>query len=295
VSAPDGVGAFPALAARWIPVLERHRDHEGLAHAYKALARAQFAAGRAGAADEACVRALEQCALGGAPPDGYVLYLRGTALLAGPAPIAEAIAYADERIERADGHATSPVGLLAECAAMTGDFARARELASAYRASFDEQGRVPPVLEAEVELIAGDPVAAERLARPVYEFQIESGDIGHGAGSGLVLSRALLEQGRLEDAAALVDEVSALAPTDDLHAQIEWRAIAGRARGDVRLAREALSLAEGTEWPNVRARARLDVASVASEPERSALVAEAVEIFAAKGNRVEAERAARLS
>ena len=290
VSTPDGVHRFPKIAESAIAVLERHEDHEGLASAWKALARAHSAVGRSADAEDACRRSLEHCRLGGLPPNGYVLYLRGVELLNGPSPLALAVAYAEERLEAGDAPPSGPMLVLAECTAMTGEVARARRLAADVRALFDEGGRVPPAIEAEVELVAGDFAAAERIARPIYEHQVELGDLGHGSGTGAIVARALLELGRAMEAATLADQILETAP-GDLHVQIVGRAISGRARGDLARVREALQLAEATQWLNVRARVRLDVAALAPVEEARSLVAAALDLFVQKGNLTEAARA----
>src|SRR5882672_9020382 len=63
------------------------------------------------------------------------------------------------------------------------------------------------------------PGAAERHLRPAWDRLGATGEVGYRATVGTLLAEALVLQGRLDDAAALVDECASLAAEDDVLAQ----------------------------------------------------------------------------
>jgi hypothetical protein len=286
VSDRRGVERFAETAAAPMRTLERLGDHEGLARAWKAIARAEAVLGRADRQREACRRSREQSARAGLEPDPYVIYLEGLALLSGSAPLAEAIAHAE-------GDAGLQVRALGR--AMQERFQEARELASRREELIAEAGRPPTPLPAEVELLAGDPVAAESFARRAFDAQAAAGDVGHGGGTAVVLARTLLEQDRLDEVEKILRWIDEHAVGSDRGVEIARRGIEARvraARGDAaaaeQLAREAIALADETEWLGARAEARLDLAAVLGTPEPAR---EALALYERKGDVAGARRA----
>ena len=93
-----------------------------------------------------------------------------------------------------------------------------------------------------------------------------------------------------------------MAANDDITAQVPWRGARAKAlarRGSVeeaeRLAREGVAIAEGSDWPNLRGDALIDLAEVlmaAHDTSGAASAARgAIEQFERKGNTVMASRA----
>jgi len=147
----------------------------------------------------------------------------------------------------------------------------------------------------EVELLAGDPAAAERALRPACEALERMGDLGHFATVAPVFADALYAQGRGDEAMPTIEVASRYELEDDLDAQIGWRRVRARLlarNGDFeeaeRLAHEATELAARTDFLDAHARALADLAEVlrlAGRPEESAAaVQEAIRLYEEKGN-----------
>ncbi len=119
-----------------------------------------------------------------------------------------------------------------------------------------------------IELLDGDAAAAEQHLRIAYDELRERGLGGEAAQAGAFLGRALLMQGRVDDA----DDVAAVAETlagSDLKAAIAWRGVRAEVaarRGDTEhalaLAREAVDLATATDALLLIVDARLALATV---------------------------------
>jgi hypothetical protein len=112
------------------------------------------------------------------------------------------------------------------------------------RRMVEELGITHRLLEADVfagliELLEGNPEAAERCLRPAYEGLREHGLAIDAAQAAALLGRALLALGRAADAEAISRESEALAG-DDLQAAIAWRGVRAEAlarRGGTRCCR----------------------------------------------------------
>jgi tetratricopeptide (TPR) repeat protein len=188
---------------------------------------------------------------------------------------------------------------------MEGRFDRARELQAAGAGAFEEFGLTLSFFvshtAAIVELLAGDPVAAERSLRRAYKAFEEMGYREELSGTAAVLAQALLAQRRDEEAERFAELSEELAPADELIAQVLWRGVRARClagRGLTEeaevLAREAVALAETTDFLNDRADAMFDLATVLREAGRlkdaRAAFAEGLRLYELKGNVVAAGR-----
>ena len=207
--------------------------------------------------------------------------------LEGVGHVSDVLARAQDLLARGGGLATFAVGAFAECNAWLGRFDQARAFVRQHELLWREAGRTNPTeLAGVVELWAGQPAAAETAVRPVVDAQEAHGDLGHGAGSLAVLSRAVLAQGRAEEALALLDKLERWAAPEDVLTQGELRIVRGRALGDPALVREAIELLEPTEYLNLRARAWLELQALSGEG-----AARALELYERKGNEVGARLA----
>jgi tetratricopeptide (TPR) repeat protein len=127
-----------------------------------------------------------------------------------------------------------------------------------------------------------------------------------GARSNLAadLAHSMALGGRPDEARRYAEESRALAAREDVYAQVRWRAAAARAlaaAGDgdhdraVRLAREAVALAEATDMLNLQADALVDLAETAARSGRPEEAAEAagrsLPLYERKGNQVAAASA----
>ena len=221
----------------------------------------------------------------------------------------EAIRRCEEIRERVQG---SLVALsvvlhpLAALHAMLGDFDRARRLVREGNAILGELGRLQSAVshhEALVELLAGEPGAAEAQLRAGYERLEAMGELTLIATTAAMLAQAVLAQGRPDEAERFCAIAERTAADDDLPTQAMWRGVrarllaAGPRRAEgVALAREAVALAERTDFPTVRADALLDLAAVLDGAAAEAAAARALALHEAKGDAVSAARArARLA
>jgi tetratricopeptide (TPR) repeat protein len=145
--------------------------------------------------------------------------------------------------------------------AMTRDFVRARERL-AESASIAERFGSPlwksAVLEfgGQIDLMAGEPGAAEGSFREEYELHRRIGDEGHGSTSAAYLAVALCRLGRFDEAEELATIARTIGADDDLATQASARsaeALVRSARGEHeearRLAREAVDLYAGAQSP----------------------------------------------
>jgi ATP/maltotriose-dependent transcriptional regulator MalT len=114
------------------------------------------------------------------------------------------------------------------------------------------------------------------------------------------LARAVMAQGRLDEAAELTQQSADLAEPGDLLTQIMWRGVQARVlagRGQIedgeRLAREGVALAEETDFLAHRGDALIDLAAILHQSGRSAeataTAAAAMDLHHQKGNLVAAD------
>ena len=143
---------------------------------------------------------------------------------------------------------------------MTGNFELARSLLSESNAVFEDLG---PTLnaatshnEAVMEFLADDPAAAERSLRGGYCALREMGEQSVLSTTAAFLARAVLAQGRDEEAEELTAESARLAEPDDLLTQLLWRGVQaailaqrGQTSEAEALAREAVAIGEQTDFP----------------------------------------------
>ena len=264
-------------------------------------------AGQAGAADDAWRRAAGHARRAGDERELFdILCWRASAAVFGPTPVPEAIRRCEEIRERVRG---SPVALavtlhpLGALHAMPGDFESARRLIREGNEILDELGRLQSAVshhEALVELLAGEPAAAEaRLRRATRSWRRWASARSSrrprrcsprrsGAGPPRGGRRAV----RVGEAAAADEDVATQAMWRGVRARL--LAAGGRAEAAEALAREAVELVERTDLLTHHADALLDLAEVARvagrrrarRPPRQALA-----LYERKGNVVSAGRA----
>jgi tetratricopeptide (TPR) repeat protein len=233
-------------------------------------------------------------------------------LLYGPAPAEEAIRKS-EAIERASGdRRVEGWGRMTQCVleAMLGNFDEARQLREHARATWEDLGmRLELTGSIQnfgcVELLAGDPAAAEREFRAGYELSEGMGETGYLSTTSGFLAEALYAQGRYEEALRYTKEAERAAAADDVLSQFVWRAVRAKVlarRGELesseKLAREAVALADSTDYLDQRGTVHLALAEVlrlaGRESEASAEAQESLRLHEEKGNVVSAERARAL-
>ena len=235
---------------------------------------------------------------------GYVM----NALLFGPTPVTLALERVDDIRRRTEGSRRLEVAILrigAQLEAMRGRFDAARALNTRAKALAKELGleiSLALLLSSagEIELLAGDPPAAERTLRAACEMLERRGDWGHFASAVPLLADALNAQGRIDEAAPLIEVAARWVLVDDTDAQIgllrtraNLRAHKGDLKEAVRLAHDATELAAQTDCLNVHAKSLTDLAGVlklAGEREKAAAaVQQALALYERKGNVVMAD------
>ena len=290
-------------------VFEEVGDTAGLARALTLGGKLRLWGGQA----EAAFRVLERAAqyareAGDVAQEAESLRYIGTALRIGPTPIDDAADRLRELELRAENNRRLEVALVAiraRFAAMVGRFDTARELVAEATAVADKHGLHGSLdsVAGELELLAGDAVAAENELRPLCERLEEIGELAFLASVTPHLLDALYRQGRYDEALALTERwrPEQLTVPEDVDAQMGWRRVrakllarAGRPDEAERVGREAVALAAATDYLDARAQALADLGEVlrlaGRGDESGAALADAIELYERKGNRVAAEQ-----
>jgi class 3 adenylate cyclase/tetratricopeptide (TPR) repeat protein len=298
-------GAEVALA-----VFDELEDAGGQAWAWYLLGMARSSQFR----NEAATRALEQAAAcarlaGDDALEASCLGLLSGVLIDGPMPVAEVIERAEKALAAASTRMLEQVLLwhLAYLHAEQGRFDRAKDFLGRARALTQEFGTEIDVALAashggDVERLGGDAVAAEEEFRRSYEILERLGETTWRSTVAADLAGTLVDQDRLEEAEHFLEISGELAASDDLASQVTLHSIRARVevergRLDVaeRLARDALSLLEGTDAFDARAGALLNLGEVLRRTGRTeeacSAAAEALGLCEMKGNMVRAKEA----
>jgi tetratricopeptide (TPR) repeat protein len=191
-------------------------------------------------------------------------------------PVTEGLRKTEGMLRDAEGDLVleaNLLGFLASFEAMQGriEEARAHIVESAERLNdlgLRWQAGVQELLRGYIELLAGDPVAADRFMRAAKESFIAIGDKLFLSTVAVDLPRPALERGRHEEARALVDAIEEVPAVE-----IEWvikrasvrariLAIDGKTDEAESLAREAVAIATETDLLNFHAGALIDLAEV---------------------------------
>ena len=263
VSASTDPDEDEALARHAIDVLARAGDEEGLARAWFALANVDWARGLWDSLPEPLDKAIEHARrAGNRSMELEAVIFRLQAVTFGSAPATEGIATAHRVLEEypdsheLQGWATRALGTLL---ALQGEEDRGREFLKRARAIFTEMGHdealgVLPFSTGLLELRAGNPEAAERELRAGFELLRGKGERGRASSLAAYVAAALVELGRIDEAADYVAMSRELLPEADasgeaLMTMTRARVLArrGQLEDAARLAREAVEIAEGIQ------------------------------------------------
>jgi class 3 adenylate cyclase/tetratricopeptide (TPR) repeat protein len=301
-------------AERLIPLLDKLGDDLGLARSWYLLAQAHWTELQASATARALERALEHShEAGSGRVQNRALTFLTTTIVHGPTPVSEGLRRCEAVLSEGKASRTVESAALrarARLLAMRGGFEEARTLMAQGRAMLGELGlTLDDAASAEgaafIEILAGDPAAAETLLLPACAKLEEIGNRGYLSLLTAYLAEAAFLQGRYEDAHRGTEISQQAAAPDDRGSHVVWRMVRARVlarpgqtdRAEL-FAREAVSLAEQTDFLNLRADALVALADVlrkrgvADEARQAAR--EALRLYEEKGNVVSAGRVARL-
>jgi tetratricopeptide (TPR) repeat protein len=302
-----------AVAAQAVEAFGRLGDELGLASAWNLVALTRFWFGTTAAAEEAWRHAIEHARRAESPrEEGQALSWLLIGTWNGPTPVEDGIRRCQEILERSPTRQVEALALLEQgpLLAMCGRFSEARELFQRGKEIIEDLGL--PIVAAgasqerfEIEMLAGDPEAAEVEVRRACEILEQLGEKGYLSTRAALLAHALCAQGRYDEARPFIEVAVEAGSEDDRFTQALWRAARAKVlarQGNVdealRLASEAVAIVAQTDWLNTRGDAMLDLAEVLElagmRDEAAAAIAEAVRFYEQKGNIVAAGKAHEL-
>ncbi len=318
--------SFVTGAERWAEAAETHAlgaievfaaagDHTAAARAWRLLATVHGTACRYGAATEALGHALEHAHLAG---DLRQLTKNSASLalcvLLGPTPVKAGISQCNELLEQTKGDQRSTalvMAFIAELHAMDGEFQTSRALIEESRSMLEDLGgrllaAVTSIYAGRIELLAGDPIGAERALRPELDALQEMGGVYYLSTVAALLSESLYLQGRFTEAEDLSRVSEEAADEGDPDTQHHWRSVRakitarlGRGEEALRLAMEAVEYARRTDSPVFIGRTLLDRSEVlhltGRHDEARVVAGEALAVAEAKGDIASAARAVAAS
>ena len=173
----------------------------------------------------------------------------------GSTPVTDAIAQCEKAIQEGLSDRQIEAGLLcmlASLRAMNGELDTARSLYQQGRDMLRDLGEgvraaASAIHVALVELRGGDLARAEREVRADYEFLERAGENYHRQVSPRFLAQIIRDQGRDDEALALLETAEKLSAPNDVQSQALWRCVKAPI-----LARKGESRAGGGNWRGPR-------------------------------------------
>ena len=299
---PSSGATAHRLAEEAIASFTEIDDNLGLARSWRLLADAE-------PTWRANLTALERAVIharlaGDRREESDALWWIGVAMHFGPMPADNAIPRCEEILRGARGDRTLDAGIrgiLAGLHAMRGRFDEARELYVAGFAILEQLGlqlrmATRRTISGAVELLAGDPVAAERELRWGFERLVAMGERIDRPGIAAQLAEALYQQNRFDEAERFVEISEEGIPSARVRYRFAVRAKLRAREGDTEqataLAKAMVESAEREDNPNMHGHTLMDLAEVlrlAGRAEESRRCVEsALELYDQKGNAVSA-------
>jgi class 3 adenylate cyclase/tetratricopeptide (TPR) repeat protein len=300
------------VAERAIPILEAAGDDEGLAEAYALLAKNLAWSGRFASSDDAFEKAIEFAQRANDPQ--LAIEARGWIALNcayGGIDVEEGLARIDGLLEASEGVKSSALAARGALLALQGRFDEARAEVTTGRNMALELGATltwagTAAVDANIELLRGNPQAAEDVLRAAVDELRRVGETGYVSTLYGLLAHALYNQGLYDDAYDMTEECRLAAAEADIDPQVQWRRVRAKViaqRGESaeaeEFAREAVARVSGTEMLDLHAGALLDLAEILRRGDRvdesRDHAAQALELLEQRGNLVVAERARALA
>jgi class 3 adenylate cyclase/tetratricopeptide (TPR) repeat protein len=244
-------------------------DERGLARAWSLLALVHLVYAQFALAEEAWSRAAEHAHGAGNRRDALESLSWVPLMVAsGPTPADQGIRRCREVFDQAQGDKkvmSSALFSQADFEAGLGRIDEARELLGRARALLEEVAL--PVWSAGplaqeigwIELLAGNPAAAEAELRRGYETLSAIGEVSWLSTVAGILAEAIYVQGRYEEARRFTGISEQAAAADDVYSHVLWRSVRakvlareGETAAALRLARAAAALAETTDFLHLR-------------------------------------------
>jgi class 3 adenylate cyclase/tetratricopeptide (TPR) repeat protein len=298
-------------ATRAISTFEAQGNERGLAKGWPLLGLFHMMKGRFATAGAAWEKAVAHAAAAGDRRE-ELEHLAWVPIVewCGPGTVEEGIRRCQEVLERAEGDRKAMSVALSTWGtfeAMRGQFEEARELQDRARSILREVA-LPGWMGALTqnsgwaEILAGDPVAAERDLRWGVDTLRGIGELSWMSSAAAILAEALYEQGRLEEGEEFVAVSEESAGSEDTYSQSLLRSVRakilarqGRAREAEALAREAVAIAEPTDFAFLHAWALISLGEVleraGKRDQAEGALADAARICQRKGFTVGAHRA----
>jgi class 3 adenylate cyclase/tetratricopeptide (TPR) repeat protein len=299
------------IANEAIPLLEAEEAHCELARAWRMIGLIHGSSARYQLANDAVSRSMTHDLLAGGPQRTArnAVGLASGALL-GPMPVPQAIEFCERVYGQAFGDRMAEgkvLCMLAQLRAMNGEFDKARDCYRRGRAVLRELGASLSAAATAcdvlcVELIAGDLAAALREVMPDFEFLKGAGETYYMSTTAALISRAIRDMGRDDDAMAFSRIAEDAAAADDVETQALWRSVrapilarAGRLLEAESLARSAAALIRPTDALTMQGDTAYELAIVlwlAGQTEESLRsIDTAIGIYEAKRDLMSAARA----
>jgi class 3 adenylate cyclase/tetratricopeptide (TPR) repeat protein len=269
-------------------ILDAESDLEGLAEVWLVAGQLLFWLGQSPGDQEALERAMSYARQSGNHraeiQAGSWLTMTFVYM---PIPADAAVARAEQLLQLADGEPWAEADILMPLSvnyAHAGRFAEARQAIARAQSVYGSSGAIikwalGEQMASMIELIAGDPAAAEHRLREAYETLRAKGERGFLNTLAGFLAEALYAQGRLDEAQQITEEAQEAAAAADIDAQARWRTARAKVlarSGQFPTARtlldEAEALVSPTSWATLQAdilMARAEVDRLAGAPERA--------------------------
>jgi DNA-binding SARP family transcriptional activator len=308
---PDEAPALLDLAAAALPVLESTGDDRALGRAWLMVGTVRGGLyGENAAWEEAGLRAAHHYRRAGWSPSTCLEGV-AAALFYGPRRVEEGIEICERLLGEHIGDRASEACVLVWMAgllAMRGRFDDARSAHARAKTVHKELGQTVAadvtcgLIEAEIEMLAGQPAIAAEALRRACEVCQRLGERGLLASRSAELAEALFSQGLLEEASTWARISESNAAEADWSAMAASRSVMAKLRAQEGDSEEAEALALGavdlideTDSLNQRAQTLLNLAEVlrtAGRPDDAAAAAAgAIDLYGRKGNIVAAKRA----